>query len=156
VGTSLAAYVVERASKQPFPDFTARYLTKPLHMRDSGCRFAGVAFAQQSRLYLSPAVPLSYYSQAIYPDGWSRTSVTDLSKYLAELIRGYQCKGTVLRPVSHRKLFRPALSAGQFEERNERNSHSESYNVGVLIGFRLYRLHRAYRRGPRRGSAPVF
>lgn len=31
VGTALAAYVVERASKQPFPDFTARYFTKPLH-----------------------------------------------------------------------------------------------------------------------------
>ena len=41
----------------------------------------------------------------------------------------------MLRPASHRKLFRPALSASQFEERNERNSHSESYKVGVLIGF---------------------
>lgn len=71
VGTLLAVYVVERASKQPCPDFTARY----------------------------------------------------------------QGKGTVLRPASYRKLFRPALSAGQFEERNERNPHSESYNVGVLMGF---------------------
>lgn len=135
VGTSLAAYVVERASKQPFPDFTARYLTKPLHMRDSGWRFADVAFAQQSRLYLLPTVPLPYYGQATYPDGGFRTSVADLSKYLVELIRGYQGKGTVLRPVSYRELFRPALTASQFEERNERNPYSESYNVGVLMGF---------------------
>ena len=135
VGTSLAAYVVERASKQPFPDFTARYLTKPLHMRDSGWRFADVAFAQQSRLYLSPAVPLPYYGQATYPDGGFRTSVADLSKYLVELIRGYQGKGTVLRPASYRELFRPALTASHFEERNERNPYSESYNVGVLMGF---------------------
>ena len=135
VGTSLAAYVVERASKQPFPDFTARYLTKPLHMRDSGWRFTDVAFAQQSRLYLLPAVPLPYYSQATYPDGGFRTSVADLSKYLVELIQGYQGKGTVLRPTSYRELFRPELTAGNFEERNERNPYSESYNVGILMGF---------------------
>ena len=69
MGTLLAAYVIERAGKQPFPDFTARYLTKPLHMRDSGWRFADVAFAQQFRLYLSSAMPLSYYGQAIFPMG---------------------------------------------------------------------------------------
>jgi CubicO group peptidase (beta-lactamase class C family) len=58
VGTSLAAYVVELASKQSFPTFTARYLIRPLHMRDSGWRFADVAFARHARFYSSPAVPL--------------------------------------------------------------------------------------------------
>ena len=51
VGAVLAAYVVERVSKQPFPAFTARYITRPLRMRDSGWRFADVALSQVSRLY---------------------------------------------------------------------------------------------------------
>jgi CubicO group peptidase (beta-lactamase class C family) len=135
VGTSLAAYVVERASKQPFPSFTARYLTRPLHMRDSGWRFADVAFARHARLYASPAVPLPYYEQATYPDGGFRSSIADLSTYLRELIRGYQGQGTVLQPASYRDLFRPELTAGNFEDRNERNPYSESYNVGILMGF---------------------
>ena len=135
VGAALAAYVVERVSKQPFPTFTARYLTQPLHMRDSGWRFADVAFPQASRLYQSPAVPLPYYGQATYPDGGFLSSVADMSQYLRELIRGYQGQGTLLRPESYRELFRPQLAAGNFEERNERNPYSESYNVGVFMGF---------------------
>ena len=135
VGAALAAYVVERVSKQPFPAFTARYITRPLRMRDSGWRFADVAFSRVSRLYHSPAVPLPYYGQATYPDGGFLSSVADMSQYLRELIRGYQGQGTVLRPESYRELFRPQLAASNFEERNERNPYSESYNVGVFMGF---------------------
>ena len=135
VGAALAAYVVELVSEQPFPAFTARYLTRPLRMRDSGWRFADVAFARVSRLYQTPTVPLPYYGQATYPDGGFLSSVADLSKYLRELIRGYQGHGTLLRPASYRELFRPQLADGHFEERNERNPYSESYNVGVFMGF---------------------
>ena len=135
VGAALAAYVVERVSKQPFPAFTARYLTRPLRMRDSGWHFADVAFSRYSRLYQSPAVALPYYGLTTYPDGGFISSVADLSKYLCELIRGYQGQGTVLRPASYRELFRPQLTAGNFEQRNERNPYSESYNVGVFMGF---------------------
>ncbi|HEX8330780.1 MAG TPA: serine hydrolase domain-containing protein [Hymenobacter sp.] len=135
VGAALAAYVVELASKQPFPDFTARYLTRPLGLRNSGWRFADVAFSRHSRLYQSPTVPLPYYGLTTYPDGGFISSVADMSKYLRELIRGYQGQGTVLRPESYRELFRPELAAGNFEKRNERNPYSESYNVGVFMGF---------------------
>ncbi|SDX64555.1 serine hydrolase domain-containing protein [Hymenobacter psychrophilus] len=135
VGASLAAYVVELVSKQPFPDFTARYLTRPLRMRDSGWRFADVAASRHARLYLLPAVPLPYYECATYPDGGFRASVADLGKYLRELIRGYQGQGSILGPASYRELFRPQLAAGNFEDRNERNPYSESYNVGITMGF---------------------
>jgi CubicO group peptidase (beta-lactamase class C family) len=135
VGAALAAYVVELVSKQPFPEFTARYLTRPLRMRDSGWNFAEVAFARCSRLYQSPYVPLPYYGQATYPDGGFLSSVADLSQYLRELIRGYQGQGTLLRPASYREYFQPQLMASHFEERNERNPYSESYNVGIFMGF---------------------
>jgi CubicO group peptidase (beta-lactamase class C family) len=135
VGAALAAYIVELVSKQPFPDFTARYLTRPLRMQDSGWRFADVAFARYSRLYQSPTVPLPYYGLTTYPDGGFISSVADLSQYLRELIRGYQGQGTLLRPASYRELFRPQLAAGNFEHRNERNPYSESYNVGIFMGF---------------------
>ena len=135
VGTALAAYVVELVSGQPFQRFTARYLTQPLHMRASGWNFGEVTFSRYSRLYQSPTVPLAYYGLTTYPDGGFISSVADLSKYLRELIRGYQGQGTVLRPESYRDYFRPQLVATNFEDRNERNPYSESYNVGVFMGF---------------------
>ena len=135
VGTALAAYVVELASGQPFQRFTARYLTHPLHMQASGWNFGEVAFSRYARLYQSPSVPLPYYGLTTYPDGGFISSVADLSKYLRELIRGYQGQGTVLRPESYRDYFRPQLAAINFEDRNERNPYSESYNVGIFMGF---------------------
>ena len=135
VGAALAAYVIELATKQPFPAFTARYLTRPLHLRDSGWRFSDVNFAHYSRLFQSPAVAFPYYGLTTYPDGGFISSVADLGKYLHELIRGYQGQGTVLRPASYRELYRPQLAASNFEQRNERNPYSESYNVGVFMGF---------------------
>ena len=135
VGESLAAYVVELATGQSLQDFTAQYLLRPLHLRDSGWSFSAVNFSRYSRLYLSPAVALPYYGLTTYPDGGFISSIADLSTYLRELIRGYQGQGTVLRPESYRELFRPQLTAGNFEQRNERNPYSESYNVGTLMGF---------------------
>jgi CubicO group peptidase (beta-lactamase class C family) len=135
VATALAAYVVELATGQPFSKFTARYITRPLRLRDSGWSFGEVDFARYSRLYQSPTAALPYYGLTTYPDGNFISSVADLSKYLQELIRGYQGQGSVLRATSYRELFRPQLAASNFEHRNERNPYSESYNVGIYMGF---------------------
>lgn len=135
VGATLAAYVVELATGQPFPAFTARYITRPLHMRDSGWNFGEVDFARYSRLYQSPTVAQPYYGLTTYPDGNFITSVADLSRYLRELIRGYQGQGTVLKAASYRELFRPQLAAGNFEQRKEGNPYSDSYNTGLFMGF---------------------
>jgi CubicO group peptidase (beta-lactamase class C family) len=135
VGAALAAYVVELATGQSFPAFSAHYLTRPLRMQASGWHYGEVDFAHYSRLYQTPTVAFPYYGLTTYPDGGFISSVADLSLYLRELIRGYQGKGTLLKPASYRELFRPQLAAGNFEKRNERNPYSESYNVGIFMGF---------------------
>lgn len=135
VGATLAAYVIELATGQPFPAFTAHYITRPLHMRTSGWSFGEVDFAQYSRLYQSPTVAQPYYSLTTYPDGNFISSVADLSLYLRELIRGYQGQGTRLQSASYRELFRPQLAAGNFDQRKEGNPYSDSYNTGLFMGF---------------------
>lgn len=135
VGTALAAYIIERATKQTFRDFTKQYILDPLKMRDSGWKFEDIDVSKYSRLYESPSVPLPYYELVTYPDGGFITNVDDLSKYLSELIRGYNGKGKILSSESYREYFRPQLSASQFTERNTKNSYNESYNVGILMGF---------------------
>ena len=135
VGAALAAYIVERVSQQPFPAFTARHITRPLRLRDSGWNTGKVAYSHHARPYQSPAVALPYYALTTYPDGGFISSVADMGRYLRELIRGYQGQGTVLGPASYREYFRPQLTAANFEGRNERNPYSESYNVGIFMGF---------------------
>jgi len=135
VGSALAAYILERATGKAFSEFTEEYILKPLKMNDSGWHFEDIKFSEFSRLYENPSTPLPYYHLITYPDGGLITSVDDLGKYLSEIIKGYNGKGTLLNPESYKEYFKPQLSAENFIKRNERNPYSESYNVGVFIGF---------------------
>lgn len=135
VGTALAAFVIEKATGQTFNNFTKEYILKPLQMKDSGWSFEEVKFSKLSRLYENPQTPLPYYQSATYPDGGFITSISDLSKYLTELIKGYNGKGTILTQKSYKEYFTPQLTASHFTERNDKNPYSESYNVGIFMGF---------------------
>ncbi len=135
VGTALAAYIVELAAQQSFYDFTEQYITKPLKMKSSGWRFQDIDFTKYSKLYENPLKELPYYEMITYPDGGFITSAEDLSKFLSELIKGYNGKGTLLSKESYAEYFKPQLSVSNFTDRNESNPYSESYNVGIFIGY---------------------
>ncbi|MDA3614247.1 serine hydrolase domain-containing protein [Polluticaenibacter yanchengensis] len=134
-GTTLAAFVLEKATGVPFDQYTAEHILKPLRMNASNWHFNQVNIADYSRLYANPATVLPFYEMISYPDGNFITSVNDLSLYLTELIKGYNRHGTILSKESYKEYFRPQLSARNFIDRNNKNPFSESYNTGIFIGF---------------------
>lgn len=133
--TTLAAYIIEHATEIPFDAFTRKYILKPLQMQASGWKFETVDFSKYSRLYETPKTVLPFYGMVSYPDGNFITSANDLAKYLTELIKGHEGNGKILSKASYAELFRPQLTAENFIDRNESNPYSESYNVGIFIGF---------------------
>lgn len=135
IGTALATHIIEKATDQSFQDFTKKYILRPLKMDDSGWKFEDIEFSEFSRLYENPETPLPYYEMITFPDGGFITSVSDLSKFLTELIKGYNGSGTILSKKSYQEYFSPQLSASNFIDRNEQNPYSESYNVGIFIGY---------------------
>lgn len=135
VATALAAFIVEQATGQSYDQFTEKYILKPLKMKNSGWKFDDVDFSKFSKLYENPTTPLPYYQLVTYPDGGFITDINDLSKYLTELIKGYNGNGTILTKESYREYFKPQLSATNFTERNTKNPYNESYNVGIFMGF---------------------
>lgn len=135
VGTDLAGFIIEQATGNKFSDFTKEYILNPLKMNASGWNFKEVNFSNFSNLYENPKSVLPFYECATYPDGSFITSVNDLSLYLTELIKGYNGKGTILSKESFKEYFRPQLEAKNFRDRNDKNPYSESYNVGIFIGF---------------------
>ncbi|HRB71288.1 MAG TPA: serine hydrolase domain-containing protein [Flavobacterium sp.] len=134
-GTTLAAYIIERATGEPFDVFTQKHILTPLQLKDSRWKFDAIDRTRLSRYYQDPETLLPYYTMSSYPDGGFMTTINDLSKYLQELIRGYNGKGTILSKESYREFFKPQLSAEHFTERNTQNPYSESYNTGIFIGF---------------------
>jgi CubicO group peptidase (beta-lactamase class C family) len=134
VATSVAAYIVELATGEPFNKFTAKYILQPLQMKSSGWKFDEIDFKQHSKLYFTPDTLLPFYSLITYPDGNFITSSSDLAKFLCELIKGYNGNGTILNKDSYKQYFTPQLSANNFTKRNEKNPYSDEYNVGTFIG----------------------
>lgn len=135
VATSLAAYIIEIATGEPFNKFTEKYILKPLKMSSSGWRFEDVNFSNYSRLYQYPDTLLPFYTLITYPDGNFITSSNDLAKYLSELIKGFTGNGTILKQDSYKEYFREQLTAKNFLKRKESNPYGDEYNLGIFIGF---------------------
>jgi CubicO group peptidase (beta-lactamase class C family) len=133
--TTLAAFVIEKATGETFDNFTTKHILQPLKMNSSGWHFEDVNFANYSKLYENPKTVLPFYSMVSYPDGNFISSISDLSLYLTELIKGFNGNGTILSKESFKEYFRPQLEAKNFLDRNDKNPYSESYNAGIFIGF---------------------
>lgn len=135
VGASLAAYIIEIASKKSYSDFTTVYIFKPLGMKNSGWNYNDINFENVSVLYSNSETTVPYYSLITYPDGGFLTTINELSKYLNELIKGYSGNGTLLSKVNYKELFERQLNAKNFTERNANHPYKDDYNIGIFIGF---------------------
>lgn len=105
IGAALAAYLIEVKSRMPFDEFTARYIFAPLEMNQTKWFDDPAKAADYATLYDKNQKPLKIYSSITYPDGSLKTSVRDLSRYLREIIRGFDGKGKILSKDSFQTLL---------------------------------------------------
>lgn len=111
--TTLAGYIVERASGQPFNQYIEQHIFKPLGMTRS-------TFAQPLPPELAPLMSNGYAlasdeaqefeSISLFPAGSLSSTATDMSKFmLAHLQEGRLGEGQILKPetarLMHSRLF---------------------------------------------------
>ena len=135
IGATLAAAVVEIATDESFNSFTTKHILKPLGMSASGWSFDDVDISKHSTLYARPKVELPYYSLITYPDGGLITSISDMAKYLNELIKGYSGNGTILKKISYNEFYKEQLGAENFPDRDDDDPYDDEYNTGIFMGF---------------------
>ncbi|MEM7550954.1 MAG: serine hydrolase domain-containing protein [Bacteroidota bacterium] len=135
IGATLAALVLEIATEQSFNEFATKNILEPLDMKSSGWSFENIDLSQHSKLYADPKTELPFYSLITYPDGGLITNISDFSKYLTELIKGYSGEGKLLNKNSYQELFREQLTAESFPERDEEDDFDDEYNTGIFMGF---------------------
>ena len=75
-------------------------------MTHSGWSFDKVSIDRFVSEYGSGMKLLPRYSLITYPDGGLITSIEDISKYLMEMIKGYQGESTLMRKDSFREMMR--------------------------------------------------
>ena len=135
LGATLAALVLEAATGEKYSEFTKKHILEPLKMESSGWYFDEIDFSRHTKLYASKTEQIPFYSLITYPDGGLITSISDLSKYLVELIRGYSGNGTLLTEASYSELYKLQLGDENFEERDAESPYNDEYNFGIFIGF---------------------
>lgn len=105
IGATLAAYAIEAKTNTSFADFTNKFIFKLLAMNDTSWFYEESKAENYAVLYDPQRKPYPVYSSITYPDGSLRTSVEDLSKYLAEIIKGNTGKGKILSKESFQILL---------------------------------------------------
>lgn len=125
IGAALCALVVEFATGKAYNQFTREMIFEPLKMTSTGWFYDEVDFSKFTKLYKDKTV-IPHYICVTYPDGHLITSSNNLAKFLAELMRGFAGKGTLLKAESYAEIFRSQLEPKNFAEKDE-------YNVGLFI-----------------------
>lgn len=136
IGATLCAFIVQKATGQPFDSFTKEHILKPLGMNSTGWSLEDVDIKQHSRLYRNDNSVLPFYTAITYPDGMLISSSSDMAKYLTELIKGYSGDGTLLKKESYEALFKEQLNENHFAEgeRNAGHPYDGDYSPAIFIG----------------------
>jgi CubicO group peptidase (beta-lactamase class C family) len=108
LGAAVAAYIVERVAGESFAEYTERHIFNPIGMSHSGWSFDKIDIERHVTQYVSKMKIVPRYSLITYPDGGLITSVEDLSRYLMEMMKGYQGESRLLHQESFREIMSPS------------------------------------------------
>jgi CubicO group peptidase (beta-lactamase class C family) len=107
LGATIAGLIVERVAGETYAEYTRKQILAPLGMSDSGWSFDKIDLNRFVRLYVLDAAVFPRYSSIGYPESGLITSLDDMTKYLMEMIKGYQGRSGLLG----QELFREMVSA---------------------------------------------
>lgn len=133
-GAATAALIVEKATGLSYDRFIGKYILQPLKMTQTHFNSNEAVAKSMSVLYMDSVTAIQPYHLITYPDGGLASSPQDMGRYLAELIKGYRGKGTLLTAESYREYFKQYLSESHFSaQRSTKNPYSDEYNSGLFI-----------------------
>jgi len=135
VAFGLLGLIVEKVAKQPFNLYCREHIFQPLGMKHTGWMLSEVdtgnyirpyayitegnrkeymtyarLFPNETAFKVGTFIPVCLYSFPNYPDGLVRTSVREISFYLAALLNGGELNGKrILKQATIEKMFSPQL-----------------------------------------------
>lgn len=106
VGATLAGYIIENAVGVKYEDYVRQVIFEPLGMTETSWGEELIDNSALATKYLNgEGTVIPEYELITKADGAIITSSHDFTKYLQEMLRGYQGNGTLLKPESYKLLF---------------------------------------------------
>ncbi|RAJ76636.1 CubicO group peptidase (beta-lactamase class C family) [Chitinophaga dinghuensis] len=128
IASALAAYLIECKSGKSFSEYSELFILTPLKMFKSGWFLKSIDLSQHTKLYAENMEVFPLYQLVTYPDGGLRTSVDDLSKYVIEMIKGFNGKSDILSQKFYVEMFTPQL----FVTTPPKNINLNKRNKGIF------------------------
>lgn len=107
LGSAVVALAVESKAGGTYRAYTRERIFQPLGMTGTGWS-PGDTQGPQATLYDKNRKPVAPYAFPAYAASGLYSSCTDVGKFLAEMIRGYQGKRGLLSGASYRAMVAPA------------------------------------------------
>lgn len=105
LGAALTAYLIELVTGETFEEYTQKHIFQPLGMTQSAWSPSKVNTNLLATTYFPNGHFTPKYSLVTYPDGGLQTSVTELSSFLIEVIKGFSGKGTLMRKEAYQLML---------------------------------------------------
>ncbi|MEO1654807.1 MAG: serine hydrolase domain-containing protein, partial [Bacteroidota bacterium] len=121
LGAALGALLVEKVSNLAYEQFVREKILTPLDLNGTYWRHRGKEPAQEAKGYFQNGTLVPQYQSILYPSGGLMASGEDLSKYLMEILKGYQGKSRFLPQEAWQEMLAPQLDKIQKAEENEKN-----------------------------------
>ncbi len=137
IASGLAGYIIERRTGRKLPDYSKRYIFRPLHMKHSGWGLNEVNLRHHAKLYEKKGdriVPVPWYECTTYPDGGVRTSVHDLTKFFITLLGEGAYEG---KRLLRRDLAAEMLRYQYTPDRKPENVAINKLNSGIFWSTKL-------------------
>ena len=111
IGAALAAYIVEIVSGMSYSEFTKQVIFEPLKMETTGWFYKEVDMARFTTRYIGKKNAIApFYELSSYPDGGLKTTSTDLSLFLEEMLKGFAGESDFLSQAGFAAMFKNHLS----------------------------------------------
>lgn len=105
IAASLAALVIESATNVKYEDYTSKKIFEPLGMKSTVWKIDERTEPKFAERYFDMKTKVPPYYLITKADGGLYTSVSDFSKYMGEMVKGFKGEGTILTDVGYETMF---------------------------------------------------
>jgi CubicO group peptidase (beta-lactamase class C family) len=113
IASSLAAYLIEKATGISFKEYVSTFILQPLAMTKTSYDLADLNKEDIAKLYWDKYTALPNYANDSYPDGSIHTCNEDLAKFLLDMMKGAKGQSaTLFSTAGYKMLFEASLPEG--------------------------------------------
>ena len=116
LGIALLALIIEIKTGESFDEFTEKLLLNPLGMNSSTWQLEEAKNHNHITYYNEFYNEVPKYQIITYPDGGLYSSVSDMTKYLQEMMKGLEGQSGIMTKKSYQEMMRKQLDGEELTE----------------------------------------